>query len=117
MVRVSIFDNKKEGYRSLPGSRHFVAVTENAGDKGTARATSNYILIADEQGKLNFELTGTLLGVLIRPALAAETGAPPVTADPNLPLPDVKFGPLRTPSGPIGRDVDPDSTDFHKKYN
>lgn len=115
IVRVSIFDDKN-GYTVVPGSRHFVAVTENAGEKGTVRATSNYILTADGEGKLNFELTGTLLGVLVRPALEGETGAPPAVSDPNKPQADVKLTPPRR-SDPVGRDVDPGSVDFHKKYN
>lgn len=113
VVRVSVFDDKAS-YAIAPGSRHFVAVTENTGERGTARATSNYVLTADEQGKINFELTGTLLGVLIRPAGANEL---PVVADPKLPPATVRLTPPRTSNDPVGRDVNPNSTDFHKKYN
>ena len=113
IVRVSVFD-KKDGYAIEPGSRHFIAVTENVGERGTVRATENFVLEADEQGRLNFELKGTLLGVLIRPASAGEL---PVQADPKLPQANVTFKPFRFPAGPAGRDVNPDSPDFHKKYN
>lgn len=88
VARLAIYNGVRNGgYRVAPNSRHRIAITEISTDGKTRTATTNsYLLTADNNGTLMFEVKGMSLRIEIAPLEAPAITPTPIVANPSTPL-------------------------------